>query len=99
MPRAAPGALSNLVVTVSHKHGAHSQVWLDTAQSLLPRFQAAHALGLRGVGCWNLEHLYWPAPGTATDAEVASMWGAVAQGFLHPGHAAAQRSVEVVVVA
>ncbi|KAL6753492.1 glycoside hydrolase superfamily [Haematococcus lacustris] len=57
------------------------QVWFDTPQSLLPHYQLAHRLGLRGIGCWNLEMLYSTDPGADKPDARAAMWQAVEDGF------------------
>ncbi|GFH16724.1 di-N-acetylchitobiase [Haematococcus lacustris] len=57
------------------------QVWFDTPQSLLPHYQLARRLGLRGVGCWNLEMLYSTDPGADKPDARAAMWQAVEDGF------------------
>ncbi|KAF5828765.1 glycoside hydrolase superfamily [Dunaliella salina] len=78
------------------KDGKMHQVWFSNPESLALRYEMAAELGLKGVGAWNLEHLFSrseagitaalaPAGGQASPTELqmrASMWQAVETFFL-----------------
>uniref|UniRef100_A0A7S3VJX5 GH18 domain-containing protein n=1 Tax=Dunaliella tertiolecta TaxID=3047 RepID=A0A7S3VJX5_DUNTE len=72
-------------------------VWFSNSESLALRYQMAAELGLKGVGAWNLEHLFSrseagitaalaPAGGEVSPRELqmrAGMWQAV-EAFFYP---------------
>ena len=58
------------------KDGSIHQVWYDDPESLAAKVRVARAAGLRGVGTWNLEALYWAPLTPKQAAENKAMWDA-----------------------
>jgi spore germination protein YaaH len=56
---------------------APCQVWFDDPVSLAPKYALAAALGLRGVGMWNLDALGYASSNPVVQYQTAAMWAAL----------------------